>query len=693
VNDLAIAGAQTAHPPGRYRLGIDIGGTFTDLLLVDEVDGRVVAFKTASTPSPEDAVIDGITELKQRYGVDPAEIVYFSHGTTLGVNTLLQRNGDRVGVLITKGFRDTLELRRLRLPKTNDFFVAKPLSLVPRRYVLEIQERLLADGSVLLPLSRDDVESQARQLYAEGIRNIAVCFLHAYRNDAHERQARAWIEALLPDVYVCTSAEIWPQQREYERFLISVINGYIGARMQRYFATLQQKTAALGLRARTFSTKSNGGVMSLEAAAARPVQTLLSGPAAGVIGANAVGRQIGDEKLVTLDMGGTSADVAIIDGAIPYATENTVGDFPVIMPAVDVSAVGAGGGSIAWINPEGVLKVGPHSAGAHPGPACYGRDGEDATVTDAYLIVGICSPSSFLGGQMQVYPELARAAIGRLAERLGLGLPETADAILQIATANIYAGLIPQIARRGVDASEFSLLPYGAAGPTHSFMVAREIAFRRIIVPPTPGLLCALGCLVADLRADFVTTVWRDLAALTDADVQNLFAGLASQAGSWLEREAVDVQALQLRRSADLCYVGQSFELNVPLPDSDAPVTVPILAEQFHERHQAVYGHADRSAPVRLLETRTQIVGVMHKPAIDFFASRTAEAISAPPQQREILDRGERVLASVVQRSALAAGTRLDGPLVVEQYDTTCYVPPGFRITVDERLNLIGERA
>ncbi|MBV9219522.1 MAG: hypothetical protein JOY94_08905 [Methylobacteriaceae bacterium] len=247
-----------ARGSGRYRLGIDIGGTFTDLLLMDEVEGRLIGFKTASTPAPEDAVIEGILELQRTHGIDPAEIGYFSHGTTLGVNTLLQRNGDNVGVLITKGFRDTLELRRLRLPKTNDFFVAKPLSLVPRRHVLEINERLLADGSVLVPLARQDVEDRARELHAEGIRTIAVCFLHAYRNDAHERQARAWIEALLPDVYVCTSAEIWPQQREYARFLISVINGYIGAGMKRYFATLRQKAEAIGMRAHTFSTKSNG---------------------------------------------------------------------------------------------------------------------------------------------------------------------------------------------------------------------------------------------------------------------------------------------------------------------------------------------------------------------------------------------------------------------------------------------------
>ncbi|MDG2482492.1 MAG: hydantoinase/oxoprolinase family protein, partial [Alphaproteobacteria bacterium] len=318
----------------RYRLGIDIGGTFTDLHLIDEETGALFALKTPSTrQDPSLAVANGIEELRSRHGIDPADIRYFAHGTTLAVNTLLERNGARAGVLMTRGFTDTLELRRLRLSKANDFFVPKPVSLVPRRHVRPIDERMRADGSVHTPITREDVEEQVRVLVADGIETLAVCFLHAHHNPEHERLAKSWIEERFPDLYVCTSSEVWPQQREYERSLISVINAYVGGRMKTYFHTLEQRTRDLGMTCRVFSTKSNGGVMGVASAAERPVETLLSGPASGVIGAHYVARQIGDPDIVTVDMGGTSVDVSILQNEIRYATENTVGDFPVIMPA------------------------------------------------------------------------------------------------------------------------------------------------------------------------------------------------------------------------------------------------------------------------------------------------------------------------------------------------------------------------
>jgi N-methylhydantoinase A len=686
-----VTGAATAAPPRpRYRLGIDIGGTFTDLLLMEEATGRIHALKTASTPEPEAAVVAGIAALRDRHGVDPSEIVYFSHGTTLAVNTLLQRNGAAVGVLVTRGFRDLLELRRLRLPRANDLFQPRPRSLVPRRHVVEVEERLAADGSVLQPLDRASVEAAARQLHAAGIDNIAVCFLHAYRHDAHERQAKEWIQALYPGMYVCTSAEIWPQQREYERSLISVINAYVGGRMRAYFDTLRRRVGEAGVAARVFSTKSNGGVMSVEAAALRPVETLLSGPASGVIGAAFIGRMIGDDRLITLDMGGTSVDIAVVTGEVPYSSENTVGDFPVIMPAVDVSAIGAGGGSVAWLDAEGVLKVGPRSAGAFPGPACYGRGGSEPTVTDAYLTLGIVSPAGLLGGEMALDADRGRAAIAALGERLGKGPRETADAILQVATANIYAELVPQLARRGAEAADYSLLAYGAAGPTHAFMLARECPVRRVIVPPTPGLLCALGCLVADLRADFVQSLWQDLEALAEERLAALYADLERQAQDWLAAERVDLRTVLLLRSADLCYRGQSFELNVPFP-ADAAPTVAAIAGWFHDRYEKVYGFADRGTPIRMLEARVQIVGVPHKPDIEHLAPAPAGA-TPPARRRPIYEQGRSFEAEVRQRATLAPGTALDGPLIVEQYDTTVYVPEGFRLTVDRWGNLIGER-
>ncbi|MBJ2150250.1 hydantoinase/oxoprolinase family protein [Paracoccus sp. IB05] len=673
----------------RYRLGVDIGGTFTDMLMMDEESGQMITLKVPSNrQNPEDSIILGLSQLAERFGIGAKDIVYFSHGTTLGVNTLLERDGADVGLITTRGFRDILEMRRLRLSKANDLFVPRPRALVPRRRVVEVEERLAHDGEVLIALQRDEVIAAARQLLDEGVKSIAVCFLHSYRHDAHEAQAKAWIHEAFPELYVITSSELWPQQREYERCLVSVINGYIGERMRNYFDTLQVKAAAAGMTTRVFSTKSNGGVMGLEAAGERPVETLLSGPASGVIGAGFIGQVIGDDKLITLDMGGTSVDMAVIDGEVPYSNENTVGDFPVLLPAVDVSAIGAGGGSVAWLDAEGVLKVGPRSAGARPGPACYSRGGTEPTVTDAYAALGIMSPDGILGGEMKLDIDKARTALATLGDRLGLTPEQTADAILQVATANIYAELVPQLARRGIDAADFSLLAYGAAGPTHVFMLARELNMRRTIVPPTPGTLCALGCLVADLRADFVRSLWLESSELTDELLTRTYEGLRREAEGWLSAQGVEVTRTYLIQSADICYNGQSFELNVVFPDE--PLSVAGLERWFHDRYEQLYGFADRANPIRVLEARVQIVGVTGKP--DFTNFRPFATISDKPvSERRVYEHGKEVTAKICQRSTLTPGTEFFGPAVIEQYDTTVYIPEGFRVTVDAWHNLIGE--
>lgn len=673
----------------RYRLGVDIGGTFTDVLLFNEASGALTSLKVPSNrQEPEEAIVIGLETLRDKHGAAPGAIAYFSHGTTLGVNTLLERDGAQVGVLVTQGFRDILELRRLRLPQANNLYAPRPSALAPRRRVAEIRERMGQEGEPIVPISREDVVARARELLEMGADNIAICFLHSYRNDVHELQAKQWILEEFPEAYVIASAELWPQQREYERSLISVINGYIGARMRRYFETLETKTKARGLRTRIFSTKSNGGVMGLEAAGARPVETLLSGPASGVIGAAFIGKLIGDDNLLTLDMGGTSVDMAVVNGAVPYSNENTVGDFPVLLPAVDVSAIGAGGGSVAWLDAEGVLKVGPRSAGARPGPACYGRGGIEPTVTDAYAALGIMT--SILGGEMKLHVDKARAALAALGDRLGLGVEQTADAILQVATANIYAETVPQLARRGVDAQDFSLLAYGAAGPTHAFMLARELNLRRVIVPPMPGLLCALGCLVADLRADFVRSLWHDSRDMTDEQINATYDQFLVEAEAWLEGQEVAVVEKQIIRSADMCYVGQSFELNVILPDG--PLTIAQIEKAFHDQYERVYGYADRSAPLRILEARLQIVGKTPKPDFDKLRPFAGVAGDTPVSERRLYEHGQESMAKVYSRAALEPGFTFDGPAIVEQYDTTVYVPAGFRASIDPWFNLIGER-
>jgi N-methylhydantoinase A len=483
---------------------------------------------------------------------------------------------------------------------------------------------------------------------------------------------------------------VWPQQREYERGLITVMNAYIGARMARYFRGLESGTRARGLRAQVLSTKSNGGVMTAARAADDPVQTLLSGPASGVIGAAHVARLAGFTRLVTLDMGGTSADVAVVQGDPAYSTENQVGDFPVIMPAVDVSSIGAGGGSMAWIDSAGVLKVGPRSAGADPGPACYGRGGDHATVTDAYVHLGIIAPDRFLGGRMPLQAPLAERALAVLGRRLGFSPSQTAEAILDVATSNMYAQFVPLMARRGVDPRDLVLLAYGGAGPTHAFLFAREVGIRTVLIPPSPGTLCALGCIVADLRNDFVSTISRTDRTLADGELDAAFADLETRGRQWLAAEragGAPLESAGIVYSADMRYNGQAFEIEVSIP-ADERGSVADAVRRFHHQYHEIFGVSDAVAPVDFINLRATAVGVTPK------VSRldgTRPAGAAQRETRPVFWRGRVEQAAVVPRSLIQIDHRIAGPAVIEQYDTTVFVPPGYAVRGAAHGNLIGE--
>jgi N-methylhydantoinase A len=672
------------------RLGIDMGGTFTDAILVDEGGAVVASLKTPSIPaSPAQAIFNTIDSLATQ-GFAPAAIRLFVHGTTLAVNTLIERNGAATGLLVTRGFRDLLEIRRLRLENTTDFYGDKPLPLVPRHLVKEINERVLADGGVLEPLDQDQLRAAVRELVDQGVRAVAICFLHAYTNGDHERLARRLIHAEFPELFACTSAEIWPQQREYERGLVTVMNAYIGDQMARYLRHLEAGVAARGLQTELLSTKSNGGVMTVARAAQEPVQTLLSGPASGVIGAAYSARLAGFSRVVTLDMGGTSADVAVVDGEPSYSTENLVGDFPVIMPAIDVTSIGAGGGSIAWIDPTGILKVGPQSAAADPGPACYGRGGDAATVTDAYVQLGIIAPDRFLGGQIRLLPERADAALARLGAVLKLDASATAQAILDVATSNMYAQFTPLMARKGVDPRDFVLLAYGGAGPTHAFLFAREVGMRRILIPPTPGTLCALGCIVADLRHDVVRTLYRTHVDLLDAELEDAFADLEARARDWLAGEVargITLEQSYVLCSADMRYEGQAFEIDVPIP-GERRGSVAETAALFHARYMDIFGVNDPDTAVTFVNLRATVVGVTAKVRL---RPPARDAAAHPREHRRIFYDGQMQDAQVVHRAALGPAERLEGPAVVEQYDTTTFIPRGFSVRSDAGGNLVGE--
>ena len=674
-----------------FRLGVDIGGTFTDFVLLSETTGRLEILKVPSVPrDPAAAVLAGTQALLARTGVEAGAVSLFIHGTTLAVNTLLQRTGDAVGLIVTRGFRDLLELRRLRLREAQNYFMEKPEALVPRHLVREVSERLLTSGRTYRPLVAAEVETAADELVRAGCQAIAVCFLHSYADGRHESEASRIIRARHPDVYVSTSHELWPQRREYERGLVTVVNAHVGARMREYFARLGSGLRGLGSwRAPILSMRSNGGVMTARSAGDLPVHTLFSGPAAGVMGAAWVARQAGWAHVITLDMGGTSADVSVVDGEPAYSTEASVGEFPVIMPSVDISSIGAGGGSIARVDSGGLLKVGPQSAGSDPGPACYGRGGLLPTVTDAYVTLGILHPERFLGGELRLDAEQAHGALDRLGVELQMDRYQAAWAILEVATANMYAQLAPLLAKHGVDPAEYAFLPYGGAGPTHVFLLAREVGIARVVVPPLPGALCALGCLVADLRADFIGTLNVESAHAEPARIETAFQALEARAREWVTGEGLPVTQQTLVRSAEMRYKGQSFEINVPLPSGPITDLAPVLAA-FHAVYEQLYGYVDRTAPLEFVDLRLQVVGAVPRPPSPP-GSAVVPRVADPPDTRRVYLDGGFVDAGVFQRAALRPGDGFAGPAVVEQYDTTLLVPTGYRVHMDGWGNLIGE--
>lgn len=682
----------------RLRVGVDIGGTFTDFAILDEATGRIRALKYPSNRArPAESVFGGLKAALDAQDASAEDVVYFSHGTTLAVNTILEYNGARTALLVTEGFRDMLYIGRHRLPDVFNFFTAMPEPLVRRAHVIEIAERALADGSVALPIDRHTMVAAVEQLRRLEIEAVAIGFLHSYRNPANEREAKRFLSELAPDLYVSLSSEVWPQMREYERTLIGVMNAYVGRRMGTYFGDLQADLAgSLGVRAPLLSTKSNGGVMTAAEAALRPAETLMSGPAAGAIGAAFVARAAGFSRIVTLDIGGTSTDVSIIEDEPRYSTENHVGNFPVIMPAVDVTSIGAGGGSVAWIDDFGVLKVGPRSAGAKPGPVCYGLGGTEPTLTDGYVSLGIVRAGEFANGRVSIDKSLADAAIGALAERLGRGLEQAAEDIVRIATSHIYSALVPLLARKGVDYHDYVLLPFGGAGPMQGLLAARDIGIRKVLVPPNPGVLCATGALVADVRRDLVRTIHRRFQPGEGAEVvaamREAFEELEREGSAWLDQQDLVYASRRFRRIAEMRYHGQSFEISVALGPEDLEGGDTRLAEAFRKEYALIYGYADPGFPIEVRDVRSVAIGETPKPRLETMPAASSDIdLLASILEREIFHDGRMQTARFVNRAAIGLGHYLCGPAVIDQYDTTTFIPSGFAASVDRFGNLIAE--
>ena len=672
-----------------YRVGVDIGGSFTDFAVFEEATRRLQSLKVFSRPDePGAEVLEGIRLLRQRYGIDPAAITYFTHGTTVGVNTVIQRKGLRLALFATADFTDVLELARLKIPNMYSLLSKRPPPLIPRDLVFGVRERLLPSGEVDQPLERASVADAVAGARAAGAEGIVIAFLHAYRDGRHERAAKAIVAELAPGLPVFCSSETWPIIREYERTITAVIGAYVQPRVAQYLTSLQAALRQVGVAAEPRLTKSNGGVMTAEQGKTECVQMILSGTASGVIGASYVAGIAGLGRCMSLDIGGTSADVAlIIDGQPQYGVGERIGDFNIFIPSVSVSSIGEGGGSIAWVDRLGVLKVGPESAGSRPGPACYGRGGTAATITDAFVACGLVGSSALGYAAVTVDRERARTAVAALADRLGRTVEETAEAITRIAVSGMYAAVSGLVSRFGIDPREFACLAFGGAGPMLACFLARDLGMPEVVVPPTPGVLSALGGLIADLKSDFLATVYRDLDEAGGQAVRTGFAALEERALHWLRHDQGYQGAFRLAHSAELRYRGQSFEIDTPL---DAAVVAAAdqaaIAAAFHRAHERLYGHADRTAPLQVIAIRLVISGTTAKPELP-----RREPVAGPAAEAgrtQVWMDGAWRSAALFHRADLLAGQTFGGPAVVTQDDCTTVVPPGFTVRVDEYTNL-----
>lgn len=679
-----------------WSIGVDAGGTFTDFFARDASTGVVVRHKRPSTPDdPSRAILDGLEELAAKGAIRLTAVTRLGHGTTVGTNALIQRRGGRVAMVTTKGFRDLLEIGRQTRPHMFDLQRDAPPPVVLRNRRLELAERITAEGTVLHAPADNEIAAIVDALRDSEAEAVAVCFLFSFLNADHERQVGAAIEAALPNVQVSLSSEVRPEFREYERFTTTAINAYLQPVMGRYVSALAEGLAARAPAATIGINQSNGGLMTPETARRFPVRTALSGPAAGVVGAIHEALASARPNVITIDVGGTSADVAMIrHGAAEISFEREVADFPVRLPVIDIHTIGAGGGSIAWFDRDGLLKVGPESAGAVPGPACYSRGGTLPTVSDANLLLGRLGPTLVDGG-MGLDIDAARAALAPVATNLGVTVERAALGVIEIVSANMVRAIRTISVERGYDPRAFTLMPFGGAGPLHGREIAVALGMREILVPRAPGLLCAEGLLVADAKEDFVHS--RRL-LLTEAEIPQLVEdveALLSKGAAWFDAEGTPVSRRALELALDCRYVGQNFELKIPLaagPELTTAAIPPLsdILDGFFDAHRKAYGYAAKDEPVETVNLRLTARG-------------KAEIPREPPPMnlRDVPKlRGHRpvwfsaagpVETPIYRRGDLGAGTRIVGPAVIEQLDATTPLHPMDIATVDDTGSLLIE--
>jgi N-methylhydantoinase A len=676
------------------QIGVDIGGTFTDIVALD-ARGRLTLAKVPSTPKD---LLDGIaaatTKVLGLAGATPADVERFIHGTTIATNAVLEQKGAVTAVLTTEGFEDVLELGRMKRSRMYDLAMDPevPTFLAPRRRRVGIRERLDARGRVLVPLNEDDVRAAAAKLSAQGVQAIAVCYLFSFVNPAHERRTREIIADVAPDISVSLSSEVDPTFREYERLCVTAFDAYLGPVVKRYLAGLGDTLRGLGVPGVPLIMRSRGGIVSAALAAQQPVTLFLSGPAGGVIGAAFAAERAGVRDFVSLDMGGTSNDVAVVHAGRPLlASEGAIGPYPVRTPMVDVNTIGAGGGSIAWIDAAGGLRVGPRSAGAEPGPACYARGGDEATVTDASLVLGYLNPTRFAGGAMKLDVTAAERALTAIGRRLGVDAVAAAAGIHRVVNARMADQIRLVTIKRGYDPRQFALVVLGGAGPVHGAALAAEMGMAEVLVPEAPGVLAAFGLLAAAIEHHHARTLQARTDGADLAAINRCLAELDAAGRGRMREEGVPAQEVNVAYAADMRYVGQAYELEVALTAPVTPDRVPEIVAAFHAVHERVYGYARAQQPVEFVNFRAVHTFPLPRPVLTPATRDGSLQAALIGERRAYFDRF--VSTAIYERARLPLGARLAGPAIVEQPDTTTVIPPGVAALVDDAGNLRLRRA
>lgn len=677
-----------------FMIGVDVGGTFTDFSIFNTETGKLKHFKHSSTPEdPSEAIVSGILHVLTEDCVRPEQVSYLAHGTTVATNALIEKKGARLGLITTKGFKDLMEIGWQKRPSLYDLSKQKPQSLIPDGMKCEVEERILYDGTVRTALNEDSVREAVQYLKEQGAQTIAVCTLFSFLNPNHEKRIKELILKEYPGVYVSTSYELVPEFREYSRMSTTVLNAYLGPVMEKYVHNFEQSILDSGIKVAPYVTQSNGSVISIAETIDCPIKTAVSGPSAGVIGAVYIGKQCGIDKIITFDMGGTSIDVSLIEnGKASLSNERLVEGYPARIPMIDIVTVGAGGGSIARIDAGGALKVGPDSAGATPGPACYMRGGTNACVTDANIVLGKLNQEKILGGRMDVDLELAKKAIKEnICDKSTLDLKQAAAGIISVVNSNMTRAIRVVSVERGYDAREFTLMAFGGAGPLHACEVARSMGITSVLLPPAPGTLCSLGLLMADTKFD----ISRSHVLIAKEDnldkVQEIFDTLTREGNELLDKEGVAPKDRSFTYLIECRYERQNYEIGIEVKGKFTREVMREMIEKFHQEHNRSYGYFNRKMKLQMVNYRVSAVGDIVKPELVEEPLDENVKTPEPMGMRDVLFDGEKeyLPTGIYDRNDFKPGCTIMGPAIIEQMDSTSVIPPNWKACTDGYRNII----